>query len=49
MVVKMSEEGSYLYLKRQSEGTWIESKCQISRESINLKRRGALLRVLAMD
>jgi hypothetical protein len=29
MVSKKGEEGLYLYLKRQSEGTWIDSKCQI--------------------
>jgi hypothetical protein len=26
---KKGEEGFYLYLKRQSEGTWMNSKCQI--------------------
>jgi hypothetical protein len=29
MVKKKGEEGFYLYLKRQSEGTWMNSKCQI--------------------
>jgi hypothetical protein len=29
LVKKMGEEGLYLYLKRQSEGTWMNSKCQI--------------------
>jgi hypothetical protein len=29
MVRKKGEEGFYLYLKRQSEGTWMNSKCQI--------------------
>jgi hypothetical protein len=28
MVRKKGEEGFYLYLKRQSEGTWMNSKCQ---------------------
>ena len=49
MVKKMSEEGLYLYLKRQSEGTWIDSKCHITIKSINLNEWGALLRVLVMD
>jgi hypothetical protein len=46
LVRKKGEEGLYLYLKRQSEGTWMKSKCQISIKSTNLKKRGALLRVL---
>jgi hypothetical protein len=29
LVRKKGEEGFYLYLKRQSEGTWMKSKCQI--------------------
>jgi hypothetical protein len=29
MVRKKGEEGFYLYLKRQSEGIWMNSKCQI--------------------
>jgi hypothetical protein len=29
LVRKKGEEGFYLYLKRQSEGTWMNSKCQI--------------------
>jgi hypothetical protein len=29
MVRKKGEGGFYLYLKRQSEGTWMNSKCQI--------------------
>ena len=29
MVRKKGEERLYLYLKRQSEGTWMKSKCQI--------------------
>jgi hypothetical protein len=29
MVRKKGEEGLYLYLKRQSEGTWMKSKCEI--------------------
>jgi hypothetical protein len=29
LVRKKGEEGLYLYLKRQSEGTWMNSKCQI--------------------
>jgi hypothetical protein len=29
LVRKIGEEGFYLYLKRQSEGTWMNSKCQI--------------------
>jgi hypothetical protein len=49
MVRKMSEEGFYLYLKRQSEGTWMNSKCHIPIKSINLNEWGALLRVLVMD
>jgi hypothetical protein len=28
MVKKRGEEGLYLYPKRQSEGTWMNSKCQ---------------------
>jgi hypothetical protein len=27
-VKKRGEEGFYLYPKRQSEGTWMKSKCQ---------------------
>ena len=49
LVRKMSEEGVYLYLKRQSEGTWIDSKCHIPIKNINLNEWGALLRVLVMD
>ena len=29
LVMKIGEEGLYLYLKRQSEGTCMNSKCQI--------------------
>jgi hypothetical protein len=29
LVRKNGEEGLYLYLKRQSEGTWMNSKCHI--------------------
>ena len=29
MVRKKGEGGFYLYLKRQSEGTWMDSKCHI--------------------
>jgi hypothetical protein len=29
LVRKKGEEGFYLYLKRQSEGTWMNSKCHI--------------------
>ena len=43
MVKKIGEEGSYLYLKRQSEGTWIASKCHIPSKSNNLNEWGALL------
>jgi hypothetical protein len=28
-VKKRGEEGLYLYPKRQSEGTWMNSKCQV--------------------
>jgi hypothetical protein len=28
LVKKRGEEGLYLYPKRQSEGTWMNSKCQ---------------------
>jgi hypothetical protein len=40
MVVKMSEEGSYLYLKRQSEGTWIERQVLVLKHkaTISMKR-----------
>jgi hypothetical protein len=31
LVKKRGEEGLYLYPKRQSEGTWMNSKCQIMR------------------
>jgi hypothetical protein len=47
MVMKMSEKGSYLYPKRQSEGTWIESKCQISSIRQQSQGEGTLARVLA--
>jgi hypothetical protein len=30
LVRKKGEEGFYLYPKRQSEGTWMNSKCQIT-------------------
>jgi len=49
MVVKMGEEGSYLYLKRQSEGTWIASKCHISSTKHQSQGEGALARVLVVD
>jgi hypothetical protein len=39
MVRKRGEEGFYLYLKRQSEGTWMNSKCQIISKRANLKAR----------
>jgi hypothetical protein len=32
MVRKRGEEGLYLYPKRQSEGTWMNSKCQIHKQ-----------------
>jgi hypothetical protein len=39
LVRKKGEEGLYLYLKRQSEGTWMNSKCQIISKRANLKAR----------
>jgi hypothetical protein len=39
LVRKRGEEGLYLYLKRQSEGTWMNSKCQIMSKRANLKAR----------
>ena len=36
LVRKKGEEGFSLYLKRQSEGTWMKSKCQIKSKSTNL-------------
>jgi hypothetical protein len=39
MVKKRGEEGLYLYPKRQSEGTWMNSKCQIISKRANLKAR----------
>jgi hypothetical protein len=39
MVRKRGEEGLYLYPKRQSEGTWMNSKCQIISKRANLKAR----------
>jgi hypothetical protein len=36
MVSKKGEEGFYLYLKRQSEGTWMNSKCQIKSKRAHL-------------
>jgi hypothetical protein len=47
--VKMSEEGSYLYLKRQSEGILMSAKCWFSSKRVNLYEGGAHLRVLGMD
>jgi hypothetical protein len=38
LVRKKGEEGFYLYLKRQSEGTWMNSKCHNPSKSINLKK-----------
>jgi hypothetical protein len=49
MVKKIGEEGSYLYLKRQSEGTWIASKCHIPRKKHQSQGEGALARVLVVD
>jgi hypothetical protein len=49
MVRKKGEEGLYLYLKRQSEGTWMNSKCHIPSKRVNLYEGGALPRVLDMD
>jgi hypothetical protein len=38
LVRKKGEEGFYLYLKRQSEGTWMKSKCQIqANEQISMR------------
>jgi hypothetical protein len=39
LVRKRGEEGLYLYPKRQSEGTWMNSKCQIISKRANLKAR----------
>jgi hypothetical protein len=39
MVKKRGEEGLYLYPKRQSEGTWMNSKCQIISKRANLNAR----------
>jgi hypothetical protein len=49
MVKKIGEEGLYLYLKRQSEGTWMKSKCQISSQKHQSQGEGALARVLVVD
>jgi hypothetical protein len=49
MVVKMSEEGSYLYLKRQSEGILMSAKCWFSGKRVNLYEGGAPPRVLDKD
>jgi hypothetical protein len=49
MVKKKGEEGFYLYLKRQSEGIWMNSKCHIPRARVNLNEGGAPPRVLDMD
>jgi hypothetical protein len=38
LVRKKGEEGLYLYLKRQSEGTWMKSKCQIISKRAYLKK-----------
>jgi hypothetical protein len=46
MVVKMSEEGSYLYLKRQSEGILMSAKCWFLGKRVNLYEGGAPPRVL---
>jgi hypothetical protein len=43
MVVQMSEEGSYLYLKRQSEDILMSAKCWFSSKRVNLYEGGALL------
>jgi hypothetical protein len=47
MVKKMSEEGSYLYLKRQSEGILMSAKCWFLSKRVNLYEGGAPPRVLA--
>jgi hypothetical protein len=39
LVRKRGEEGLYLYPKRQSEGTWMNSKCQIISKRANLNAR----------
>jgi hypothetical protein len=49
MVAKMSEEGSYLYLKRQSEGILMSAKCWFSGKRVNLYEGGAPPRVLDKD
>jgi hypothetical protein len=38
---EMSEERLYLYLKRQSEGTWMDAKCCKPSKGENLKEGGA--------
>jgi hypothetical protein len=49
MVVKIGEEGSYLYLKRQSEGILMSAKCWFLGKGVNLYEGGAPPRVLGMD
>jgi hypothetical protein len=49
MVVKMSEEGSYLYLKRQSEGILMSAKCWFLGKRVNLYEGGTPPRVLGKD
>jgi hypothetical protein len=38
LVRKKGEGGFYLYLKRQSEGTWMNSKCHIPSKRAHLKK-----------
>jgi hypothetical protein len=46
MVLKIGEEGSYLYLKRQSEGILMSAKCQIPSKKHQSQGEGTLARVL---